>query len=78
MRITNYPGFLMSALLVIFLCAGCSGKKEDEAAPIQINPEKDIHELYKKVVKDRKKNSCQSRTRIKRKRSAEGKTGRCC
>lgn len=60
MRITNYPGFLMSALLVIFLCAGCSGKKEDEAAPIQINPEKDIHELYKKVVKDREKTAARA------------------
>jgi hypothetical protein len=45
----------MSALLVIFLCAGCSGKKEDEAAPIQINPEKDVHELYKKVAKEKEK-----------------------
>jgi len=55
MRINNYRGFLMSALLVIFLCAGCSGKKEDEAAPIQINPEKDVHELYKKVAKEKEK-----------------------
>ena len=60
MRINNYSGFLMSALLVIFLCAGCSGKKEDEAAPIQINPEKDIHELYKKVVKDREKTAARA------------------
>jgi ribosome-binding ATPase YchF (GTP1/OBG family) len=51
---------MMSALLAIFLCAGCSGKKEDEAAPIQINPEKDIHELYKKVVKEREKTAARA------------------
>jgi hypothetical protein len=46
---------MMSALLAIFLCAGCSGKKEDEAPPLQINPEKDIHALYQKVLKEREK-----------------------
>ena len=46
---------MMSALLAIFLCAACSGKKEEEAAPIRINPEKDIHELYQKVLKEREK-----------------------
>ena len=55
MCINNYLGFMMSASLAIILCPGCSGKKEDEAAPVQINPEKNIHELYKKVVKEREK-----------------------
>ena len=60
MRINSYSGFLMSTLLAIFLCAGCSGKKEDEAAPIQINPEKDVHELYNKVVKEREKTAARA------------------
>jgi hypothetical protein len=60
MRINNYPWFLMSALLAIFLFAGCSGKKEDEPAPGQINPEKNIHELYQKVLKDREKTAARA------------------
>ena len=51
---------MMSALLAIFLCAGCSGKKEEEVAPIRINPEKDIHELYKKVEKEREKTAARA------------------
>jgi hypothetical protein len=51
---------MMSAFLAIFLCAACSGKKENEAAPIQINPEKDIHKLYKKVAKEREKTTARA------------------
>jgi hypothetical protein len=60
MQINNYLELMMTALLTLCLCTGCSGKKEDEAAPIQINPEKDIHELYKKVVKDREKTAARA------------------
>jgi hypothetical protein len=60
MHVNNYLKCVISALLAAFLCAGCSGKKEDEAAPIQINPEKNIHELYKKVVKEREKNAARA------------------
>jgi hypothetical protein len=60
MRINNYTRLIMSTFLAIFLCAGCSGKKEDEAAPILINPDKDIHELYKKVVKEREKTAARA------------------
>ena len=51
---------MMCALLAVFLCAGCSGKKEDEAATIKINPEKNIHELYRKVVKEREKTAARA------------------
>jgi hypothetical protein len=60
MRINNYHKFVMSVLLAIFLCAACSGKKEEEAAPIRINPEKDIHELYQKVLKEREKTAARA------------------
>jgi hypothetical protein len=61
MHVNNYLKCGISALLAVFLCAGCSGKKEDETAPIQINPDKNIHELYKKVVKEREKNAARAR-----------------
>ena len=60
MRINHCMECVMSVLLAIFLCSGCSGKKDEEAAPIQINPEKDIHELYKKVVKEREKTAARA------------------
>ena len=49
--------FLISVLLAGFLCISCQGKKNHEAPPIKVNPDKDIHEVYEKVVKEREKNA---------------------
>ena len=60
MGVNKYLGFMVTALVAIVLCAGCSGKKDEEAAPVQINPEKDIHELYRKVAKEREKTAARA------------------
>ena len=60
MHINTYSRFMMSVFLAVFLCAGCRDKSKDEAAPIQINPEKDVHELYKKVVKERERTAARA------------------
>jgi hypothetical protein len=54
-----FMNFLLGALLTAVLCAGCSGKDE-ETAPLQISPEKDIHELYRKVAKEREKTAARA------------------
>ena len=55
MSIKKFVVYLNSVLFVFFLCIGCTGKKENETPPVNINPGKDIHEVYEKVVKEREK-----------------------
>jgi hypothetical protein len=73
MHINTYSRFIMSVLLAVFLCAGCSDKSKDEAAPIQINPEKDVHELYKKVVKERERTAARAGQQSQENEALRGK-----
>jgi hypothetical protein len=60
MHINTYSRFMVSVLLAVFVCAGCSGKNDEETNPVRINPEKNMHELYQRVVKEREKTSARA------------------
>ena len=54
---------LTGVLFAALLCAGCHGK-EKETTPLKINPEKDIHGLYEKVLKERER-TAKSKQKVK-------------
>jgi hypothetical protein len=55
---------LMSVLFAGLFCISCSGK-EHETAPLKINPGKDIHSLYEKVVKEKEKSAKNTKQNLK-------------
>ena len=55
LSINKFFVFLIGILFAVSLCAGCQSKKEREATPIKVNPEKDMQGIYEKVVKEREK-----------------------
>lgn len=51
MTIRNFDTIFICALFAIFLFTGCASKEREEPG----SREKDIHQVYEKVVKDRNK-----------------------
>jgi len=53
--------FLISVLFAGLLFISCQSKKNHESPPVKINPGKNMHEIYEKVLKEREKNTVDAR-----------------